>query len=50
MKDQDGADELTKKALESGIRPTERLENAGNPAMGIVGNKFSRNERYVPQM
>ena len=50
MKNQDGADELTKKALESGINPNEILENALIPAMAIVGNKFSRKEIYVPQM
>ena len=50
MKDQEGADELTKKALESGIKPNEILENTLIPAMEIVGNKFSRNEIYVPQM
>jgi len=50
MKDQDGADELTKQALESGKKPTEILENALIPAMAKVGNKFSRNEIYVPQM
>jgi len=50
MKDQDGADELTKKALEEGINPNEILENALIPAMAIVGNQFSRNEIYVPQM
>jgi methanogenic corrinoid protein MtbC1 len=50
MKDQDGANELTKKALDNGIKPTEILENALIPAMAIVGNKFSRNEIYVPQM
>jgi len=50
MKDQDGADELTKKALESGIKPDEILENALIPAMANVGNRFSRKEIYVPQM
>jgi len=50
MKDQDGADELTKKALESGIKPDEILENALIPAMANVGDKFSRKEIYVPQM
>ncbi|MCX6302993.1 MAG: corrinoid protein [Bacteroidia bacterium] len=50
LKDQDGANELTKKALENGIKPTEILENALIPAMTIVGNKFSRNEIFVPQM
>jgi len=50
MKDQDGANELTKKALEERISPDEILEKALIPAMAIVGNKFSRNEIYVPQM
>ncbi len=41
---------LTKQALENGINPDDILENALIPAMSIVGNKFSRNEIYVPQM
>jgi methanogenic corrinoid protein MtbC1 len=50
MKDQDGADELTKRALTEGIRPDEILEKALVPAMGRVGEKFTRKEIYVPQM
>ncbi len=50
MKDQDGADELSKRALEEGTKPDEILENALIPAMANVGNKFSRKEIYVPQM
>ncbi len=50
MKDQDGASELTKKALDNGIKPDQILENALIPAMARVGNKFSRNEIFVPQM
>jgi methanogenic corrinoid protein MtbC1 len=50
MKDQDGADELTRKALDEGIRPDEILEDALVPAMAKVGDKFSRKEIYVPQM
>lgn len=50
MKGQNGADELTKKALDEGIGPNEILENGLIPAMGIVGNKFSKNEIFVPQM
>jgi methanogenic corrinoid protein MtbC1 len=50
MKDQDGADELAKRALEEGITPDAILEQALIPAMAIVGNKFSRQEIYVPQM
>lgn len=50
MKGQDGADELAKLILESGIKPDVILENALIPAMANVGNKFSRKEIYVPQM
>jgi methanogenic corrinoid protein MtbC1 len=50
MKDQDGADELTKKALDQGCKPNEILDKALIPAMAKVGDKFSRQEIYVPQM
>ena len=50
FKDQDGAYEIAKNALELGCKPEEILENALIPAMAIVGNKFSRKEIYVPQM
>jgi len=50
MKDQDGADELAKRALEEGVKPDEILEHALIPAMANVGNKFTKKEIYVPQM
>jgi methanogenic corrinoid protein MtbC1 len=50
MKGQEGADELTRLALENGVNPNDILESALIPAMSVVGNKFSRNEIYVPQM
>jgi methanogenic corrinoid protein MtbC1 len=50
MKDQDGADELAKRALEEGVKPDEILENALIPAMARVGDRFSKKEIYVPQM
>ncbi|MCE5345362.1 MAG: corrinoid protein [Bacteroidales bacterium] len=50
MKDQDGADELAKRALDEGTKPDEILDKALVPAMAKVGNKFSRKEIYVPQM
>lgn len=50
MKDQDGADELTKKAINEGVKPDKILDNALIPAMEKVGDKFSRREIYVPQM
>src|SRR5512139_32351 len=50
MKGQDGADELTKQALDEGKKPDEILENALIKAMAVVGDRFSRKEIYVPQM
>ncbi|NLJ43832.1 MAG: cobalamin-binding protein [Bacteroidales bacterium] len=50
MKGQDGADELTRLALDSGIKPEQILDGALVPAMAVVGDKFSRKEIYVPQM
>ncbi|HUX58822.1 MAG TPA: corrinoid protein [Bacteroidales bacterium] len=50
FKDQDGAYELAKLALEEGISPDEILENALVPAMAKVGDKYSRKLIYVPQM
>lgn len=50
MKGQDGADELTRQALDGGIRPDEILENSLIPAMETVGDRFSRKEIFVPQM
>ncbi len=50
MKDQDGADELARRALEEGVKPDQILEKALVPAMERVGDKFTRKEIYVPQM
>lgn len=50
MKGQPGADEITKEALESGVTPTEILNDALIFAMNKVGQKFSENKIFVPQM
>ena len=50
LKGQDGADEITRMALDQGIKPGDILENALIPAMAVVGDKFSRKVIYVPQM
>lgn len=50
MKGQEGADELTKAAIEGGIKPDDILEKSLIPAMAVVGERFSRKEIYVPQM
>ena len=50
MKGQDGADEITKLAIEEGLGPARILDEALIPAMAAVGERFSRKEIYVPQM
>ena len=50
MKGQEGADELTAKALESGIDPDEILHKGFITGMDRVGRKFSENKIFVPQM
>ncbi len=50
MKDQDGADEITKAAIDTGVPPKDILGEALMPAMERVGTKFSENKIYVPQM
>ncbi len=50
MKGQDGADELTRLALEQGIKPGDILNEALIKAMDRVGQKFSEKKIFVPQM
>lgn len=50
MRNQEGAFELTRSALDAGVSPGDILEEALIPAMSRVGQKFSRNEIFVPQM
>jgi len=50
MKGQEGADELSKQALDKGINPNDVLQKALVPAMERVGKKFSENKIFVPQM
>ncbi|MDA3880294.1 MAG: corrinoid protein [Prolixibacteraceae bacterium] len=50
MKGQDGADELTKQALEIGIKPVDILNDALIFAMDKVGEKFTQKKIFVPQM
>ncbi|MBN2411733.1 cobalamin-dependent protein [candidate division KSB1 bacterium] len=49
MREQDGADELTKQAIDDGIDPNEILHGC---MMGMqkIGEKFSRNEAFVPEL
>jgi methanogenic corrinoid protein MtbC1 len=50
MRGQDGADELTKKALAEGIDPGRILNEGMVIGMERVGKKFSENKVFVPQM
>src|SRR3972149_10922654 len=50
MKDQDGADELTKLALEQGIKAETLLKEALVTGMDRVGQKFSEKKIFIPQM
>jgi len=50
MKGQEGADELTRAALDEGFKTDDILEKSLIPAMAAVGERFSRKEIYVPQM
>ena len=50
MKDQDGANEITKQALDAGVKPGSILEDALVPAMERVGQSFSEGKIFVPQM
>lgn len=49
LRGQEGADELTLKALEAGLQPNDIL-NACNEGMKRIGDKFSRNEVFVPEL
>lgn len=49
MKGQDGADELTKQALEESLGPEEILQ-ACNDGMHRIGERFGRNEVFVPEL
>ncbi len=50
MKGQEGADEITRKALEEGVAPQDILTNGLMPGMEKVGIKFRENKVFVPQV
>lgn len=50
MKGLPGADEYTKEALDKGITPNDIMNSALIPAMNKVGQKFTENKIFVPQM
>ena len=50
LREQDGADELVKQAIDLEIEPNEILEKGLIVGMGRIGEKFSRNEVFVPDV
>jgi len=50
MKGQDGADELTKQALEQGVGAEDILKKALVVGMDRVGVKFAEKKIFIPQM
>jgi 5-methyltetrahydrofolate--homocysteine methyltransferase len=50
MKGEEGADELTRKALATGASAQEVLSQALIPGMQVVGEKFRSNEIYLPDV
>lgn len=50
MKGMEGADELTRKALEEGIDPQDILTLGMMPGMERIGVKFRENKVFVPQV
>ena len=49
LKGQDGADELSKQALEQGLKPDTILEGC-ILGMDRIGEKFSQNKAFVPEL
>lgn len=50
MAGQDGADELTRRALETGLSPNDVLSKGLITGMHRVGEKFRNNEIYLPDV
>ena len=50
MKGQPGADELTRQALDEGVSPGDILNLGLVSAMNKVGQKYTENKIFVPQM
>ena len=50
LKGEDGADELTRQALDEGIDVQKILNDGLIEGMNRIGEKFSRGEAYIPNM
>jgi len=42
--------ELTRKALDEGIKPKKLLDEALTPGMDIVGEEYEKNIKFIPEM
>ncbi len=49
FKDQDGADEIARQALDNGVKPDQILEGC-IIGMDRIGEKFSQNKAFVPEL
>lgn len=50
LKGEDGADELTKKAVDQGISPNTVLNDCLMIGMGKIGDKFEEGKAFIPDM
>ncbi|KAA3618677.1 MAG: cobalamin-binding protein [Calditrichaeota bacterium] len=50
MQGKDGADELTKQALDANFSANEILQKALMPGMNKIGDKFGSGEAYIPDL
>lgn len=50
LKGQDGADEITKSALDQGVPASQILSDGLVPGMEVVGKKFRENQIFVPEV
>ena len=50
LKGEDGADELTKKAIDEGISPNSILNDALMVGMRKIGDKFEEGKAFIPDM
>jgi dimethylamine corrinoid protein len=48
--DEEASKRLTKQALDKGAKPSEIIERELNPALDIVGEKFEKNEYFLPHL
>jgi methanogenic corrinoid protein MtbC1 len=50
LKGEEGADELTKRAIDEGVSPNTILNDALMVGMGKIGDKFEEGKAFIPDM